>query len=48
MATEEDGCTEDEFSEIQDDIMYVGRLIALTEKEIEDEENRKPSLNPAK
>lgn len=47
MATEEDECSDDEFSEIQDDIMYIGRLIALTEKEIEAWESSGPSLNPA-
>lgn len=44
--TSESDVDEDEFSEIQDDIMYVSRLTALTEKMIEEWENRGPSLNP--
>ena len=48
MQTTEEECSEEEFSEIQDDIQYVGRLLALTAREIEDWENRGPSLNPVK
>lgn len=44
----EDDCDEIEFSEIQDDIMYLSRLLALTEREIQAWENKGPSLNPVK
>ena len=48
IEVKEEDCSEDEFSEIQDDIMYTGRLIALTAKEIEEWESRGPSLNPVR
>jgi hypothetical protein len=44
----QDDCDEDGFSEIQDDIQYVSRLLALTENEIKRLENFGPSLNPVK
>lgn len=40
--------TEDEYAEVQDDIQYVSRLIALTNREIEDWESKDPSLNLVK
>lgn len=43
-----DDCTEDEFAEVQDDIQYISRLIALTNREIEDWESKDPSLNLVK
>lgn len=44
----ESDCEEDEFSEIQDDIQYLSRLLALTNKEIQQLENQGPSLNPVR
>lgn len=44
----EQDCSEDEFSEIQDDVMYIGRLIALTNHEIKEWESKGPSLNPVR
>jgi hypothetical protein len=44
----EDECGEEEFSEAQDDIMYLSRLIALTNRQIEDWESKGPSLNPVR
>lgn len=35
---------EDEFSEMQDDMMYVSRLIALTEREITAWESKGPNV----
>lgn len=46
--TTEDECEEEEFSEIQDDIMYLGRLLALVNREIEEAESSGPSLNPVR
>ncbi|MDF3012243.1 MAG: hypothetical protein K0Q78_447 [Cellvibrio sp.] len=46
MNVNEEECEEDEFSEIQDDIQYLSRLLALTEHEIKTMENQGPSLNP--
>jgi len=40
----EDESSDDEFSEIQDDIMYLSRLIALTEREIEGWESKSPTI----
>ena len=48
MNIEESDCEEDEFSEIQDDIQYISRLIALTKHEISIMENQGPSLNPVR
>ena len=48
MNVSENDCDEDEFSEIQEDIQYLSRLLALTEREIEAWENKGPSLNPVK
>ena len=42
----ESECEEDKFSEIQDDIMYLSRLIALTNREIDDFESAGPSIHP--
>lgn len=39
-------CEEDEYSEIQDDIQYLQRLLAVTEEEIKALEGGGPSLNP--
>jgi hypothetical protein len=44
----EDECDEVEFSETQDDILYLGRLLALVSKEIEETESQGPSLNPVR
>lgn len=44
----EEECEEDEFSEIQDDILYVSRLVALTNNEIKEWEEKGPSLNPVR
>jgi len=44
----EDECDEEEFSEPQEDIMYLSRLIALTDRQIEDWESKGPSLNPVR
>lgn len=41
-------CAEDEYSEIQDDVLYASRLIALTNKMIEEWESKGPSLNPVR
>lgn len=46
--TTEDECDEDEFSEIQDDILYLQRLLALVAEEIGEIESSRPSLNPLK
>ena len=43
-----DECDEDEFSETQDDIMYISRLIAMTQLEIDKWENKKPNLSIVK
>ncbi|GLS26074.1 hypothetical protein [Marinibactrum halimedae] len=43
--SEEECDDEDEFSEIQDDILYLNRLLALVNREIEESENSGPSLN---
>ncbi|WP_413664006.1 hypothetical protein ACG1BZ_00805 [Microbulbifer sp. CNSA002] len=40
-----EGECEEEFSEIQDDIIYLGRLLALVNREIEEAESSGPSLN---
>lgn len=46
---EEDDCSDDdEFSGIQDDRLYLGRLLALVNEEISDAENSGPSLTPVK
>ena len=42
----EEDCSEDEFSEVQHDLMYLSRLIALTNREIDEWESKGPSLNP--
>ena len=40
-------CTdEDEFSEIQDDRLYLDRLLTLVNLQIDELDNSKPSLNP--
>ena len=41
-------CSEDDFAEAQDDIQYISRLIALTNREIEDWEAKGPSINIVK
>ncbi|WP_353302788.1 hypothetical protein [Sessilibacter corallicola] len=46
VTVEYDDCEDNEFSEIQDDIQYLQRLLALTDKEIKTLENSGPSLNP--
>ncbi|WP_299589264.1 hypothetical protein [uncultured Microbulbifer sp.] len=46
--TTEEECEEEKFSEIQDDIMYLGRLLALVNQEIEEAESSGPSLNPVR
>lgn len=38
-------CDEDEYSEIQNDILYVSRLMGLVNTLIEEWESKKPSLN---
>ncbi|WP_444959092.1 hypothetical protein [Microbulbifer sp. ZKSA002] len=43
--TTEGECEEEGFSEIQDDIIYLGRLLALVNREIEEAESSGPSLN---
>ena len=43
-STKPENCDEDEYSEVQDDIQYVSRLLALTENEIESWESKGPSL----
>ncbi|PUA26770.1 MAG: hypothetical protein B0W54_23855 [Cellvibrio sp. 79] len=48
MNVHESDCEDDEFSEIQDDIQYISRLLALTKNEIKELENQGPSLNPVK
>lgn len=48
MNLNEDDCEEDEFSEIQDDIQYIGRLLALTKNEIKELESQGSSLNPVR
>ncbi len=47
QVTEEE-CDNDEFSEVQDDILYLGRLLALVSKEIDEAESSGPSLNSVK
>jgi hypothetical protein len=42
----EDECSEDEFSEIQDDILYLGRLLVLVNREIKEVELSGPSSYP--
>jgi hypothetical protein len=42
----EDECDDDEFSEIQDDRLYLDRLLALVSLQIDELENSKPSLSP--
>ena len=45
----EDECSDDdEFSEIQDDRLYLNRLLALVNQEISDIEGAKPKLTPIK
>lgn len=45
----EDECTEeDEFSEIQDDRLYLDRLLALVNQKISEAEGAKPTLTPIK
>ena len=46
MNVNEGDCDEEEFSEIQDDIQYISRLLALTKNEIKILESQGPSLNP--
>jgi hypothetical protein len=41
-------CSEDEFSEIQDDILYLGRLLVLVNREIKELEFSAPSSCPVK
>jgi hypothetical protein len=48
LAIEEDECDGDEFSDIQDDILYVSRLLALTNNDIKEWEESGPGLNPVK
>ncbi|TLM74783.1 hypothetical protein ACONUD_11940 [Microbulbifer harenosus] len=44
---EEDECSDDdEFSEIQDDRLYLNRLLALVNEEISNFESKKPNLTP--
>jgi len=43
---EYEDCNDDEFSEIQNDIQYLQRLMAVTEDEIKKIEGGGPSLNP--
>lgn len=46
---EENECSDDdEFSEIQDDRLYLNRLLALVNKEIASFESEKPTLRPIK
>lgn len=42
----EEECDEETFSEAQEDIMYISRLIALTEHQIKEWESGGPGLNP--
>lgn len=45
----EDECSSaDEFSEMQDDILYLDRLLALVNREIAGFEDGGPSLNPVR
>ncbi|UZE98093.1 hypothetical protein [Alkalimarinus alittae] len=45
----ENECTdEDEFSEIQDDRLYLNRLLSLVNLQIDELENSMPSLNPVR
>ena len=44
----EDECSDEDFAEIQNDIMYLSRLIALTHKEIDEWESKGPSINPVR
>lgn len=44
----EGDCPEDEFSEVQEDIQYLSRLLALTERLIDEAENNGPTLNPVR
>lgn len=47
MGVNEEDCQEEgNFSELQDDIQYISRLLALTKNEIEARENKYPGLNP--
>ena len=48
MKLEEDECTEDEFSEAQDDIMYIGHILGVVDHEIKDMESSGPSINPVR
>ncbi|OZG71126.1 hypothetical protein BTA51_22370 [Hahella sp. CCB-MM4] len=44
----EDECEEDEFSEIQDDIQYIERLLGLIEHKIKEYDSSGPSLSSVK
>lgn len=46
VKVEYDECEDDEFSEIQDDIQYLQRLLAVTDEEIKTLEDSGPSINP--
>ena len=46
--SEGDCRSENEFSEIQDDILYLGRLLALVNSEILNIEKSGPSLGPVR
>ncbi|HVK99311.1 MAG TPA: hypothetical protein VM553_05830 [Dongiaceae bacterium] len=48
IAVKETDCEETEFSEIQDDILYLNRLLALVNQEIQDFEDSGPSLGPVR
>lgn len=48
LAIKEEEFEDDEFSEIQDDILYLSRLLALTNSNIKDWEESGPSLNSLK
>jgi hypothetical protein len=47
-ALQTEDCSEDDFTEAQDDIQYISRLIALTTREIQDWEAKGPSINIVK
>ncbi|GAA6168464.1 hypothetical protein NBRC116591_22750 [Sessilibacter corallicola] len=42
--TDIEECNDDEAEELQDDILYVGRLRALTDRLIEEWENKGPKI----
>ena len=48
MNLDETECSEEEFSESQDDLMYIGHILAIVKHELEGWESKAPTLSLVK